>query len=109
MSYRHEDWDPIKPLKKLLKEIYNENNKKDIDKFKTIDDEQLNEIQGQLNDLRENLRTTIDKAISDSQANLEIELSQAQGENQKEAKAIADLEKFLEKNKESYKSRTLKN
>ena len=97
MSYRHEDWDPIKPLKKLLKEIYNENNKNDIDKFKIIDDEQLNEIQSQLNDLRKNLKVTINKAISDSKANLKIELSLAQSENLKIVKAIADLEKFLEK------------
>lgn len=97
MSSRDQDWNPIKPLKKLLKEIYNENNKNDIDKFKKIDDEQLNEIQYQLHDLRKNLSTTINNAISESQANLKIESSQVMDENQKIANAIRDFKKFLEK------------
>lgn len=97
MSSRDQDWNPIKPLKKLLKEIYNENNKPDIDKFNKIDDGQLNKIQHQLHDLRKNLSATINNAISESQANLKIESSQVMGENQKIANAIADVEKFLEK------------
>ena len=112
MSYREQDWNPIKPLKKLLKEIYNENNKPDIDKFKEINDDQLNEIQNRLYTLRESLRTTVNKAISDSLENLKIESSLVSADREKlihdnatkgvrenEAKrnAIRDFKKFLEK------------